>query len=815
MGFNELKEKLTLYILLQKEKMNDRVFYLPEHAGFREWLEKRWAKTLKAESSLYPHQRKVVSYMSESTPYRGILLYHGLGVGKSRSAIEIMKANPSRPVVLFLPASLRVNFEGELKKAGYTHAKGIEYVNYNGIMNNNIHTKVPPLDDKLVIIDEVHNFISRVAGKGDVGKQVYQKIQDAKNIRIVCLSGTPLINRPFELGLLANLMSGVQTVILFPKKTEQARLAALKCKHVLRAELVNNTLEIEMCPPGFVRKEAGILVAAKSPTPTMEEVIDLCGLAGANKEVKSRIPFPREEAPFDELYVDYDGCRPKDPNGFMAKVNGMVSYFENYDLKTYPKKERLKIIKLEMKDRQLSEYNDVRYNEIKKENNALKFDRAGSGSNAAKDQLMSGSKYRIFSRALCNFAFPDSIHRPVPSEKILVEREIADQDELPDAVSNKDATYEDKVRACLQSLKRESGTYLVPEALEKLGPKIGAILKNVEAAPGSCLIYSVFRNVEGIKIMAMTLEQAGYAELKVEHDKKTDTWRFVNLLKFKRSKHPMFVVFTEEKEQTRILMNVFNGEYGLLPPELQGELRDADVIEKDSLEPTSYEIRKGGFVKALLITQSGSEGVSLKNTRQVHLLEPHWNMVRIDQVIGRAVRANSHAAMLPEDRVVETFLYEMTFGKGKEKDIQRVAINARDDGLSSDGFVYRIAQRKKELTDRFLLLLQTASLEAAATSQQRQTTEVRDTTRRLVKLPIPIYEKTIYYRANPNSKEQEEIKAMMADAHVFETGETWTYAYEGKESKKPLYAIKLDPLDHSRIFETPDGDIKMVAVTKK
>ena len=37
-----------------------------------------------------------------------------------------------------------------------------------------------------------------------------------------------------------------------------------------------------------------------------------------------------------------------------------------------------------------------------------------------------------------------------------------------------------------------------------------------------------------------------------------------------------------------------------------------------------------------MITQSGSEGISLKNVRQVHLLEPYWNMIRMDQVIGRA-----------------------------------------------------------------------------------------------------------------------------------------------------------------------------------
>jgi ERCC4-related helicase len=61
-----------------------------------------------------------------------------------------------------------------------------------------------------------------------------------------------------------------------------------------------------------------------------------------------------------------------------------------------------------------------------------------------------------------------------------------------------------------------------------------------------------------------------------------------------------------------------------------------------------------GKARILLISRSGSEGLDLKETDEVHLLEPHWNPAVTNQVIGRAVRYKSHE----DDRaVVKIFHY--------------------------------------------------------------------------------------------------------------------------------------------------------------
>lgn len=56
-----------------------------------------------------------------------------------------------------------------------------------------------------------------------------------------------------------------------------------------------------------------------------------------------------------------------------------------------------------------------------------------------------------------------------------------------------------------------------------------------------------------------------------------------------------------------------------------------------------------GRRKVLLLSSAGGEGLDLKGTRQIQILEPHWNKEKVQQVIGRGIRFGSHEH-LPEDR---------------------------------------------------------------------------------------------------------------------------------------------------------------------
>jgi hypothetical protein len=68
---------------------------------------------------LLTHQSVVRNYLSLYTPYRGLLLYHGLGSGKTCSSIAIAEGmKSSKKIIIMTPASLKMNFFSELKKCG-------------------------------------------------------------------------------------------------------------------------------------------------------------------------------------------------------------------------------------------------------------------------------------------------------------------------------------------------------------------------------------------------------------------------------------------------------------------------------------------------------------------------------------------------------------------------------------------------------------------------------------------------------------------------------------------------------------------------
>lgn len=66
---------------------------------------------------------------------------------------------------------------------------------------------------------------------------------------------------------------------------------------------------------------------------------------------------------------------------------------------------------------------------------------------------------------------------------------------------------------------------------------------------------------------------------------------------------------------------------------------------------------RGEEIPIILVSSTGAEGLDLKNVRQVHIFEPYWNDGRHAQVKARAVRNDSHIALPPADRNVQTYIY--------------------------------------------------------------------------------------------------------------------------------------------------------------
>lgn len=121
--------------------------------------------------------------------------------------------------------------------------------------------------------------------------------------------------------------------------------------------------------------------------------------------------------------------------------------------------------------------------------------------------------------------------------------------------------------------------------------------------------------------------------------------------------------------------------------------KDRDALVRDYNE---------GKVRALLLSSAGGEGLDLKGTRLLQILDPHWNEEKLKQVIGRGVRYKSHEA-LPEDQ--------------RHVDIQRFVATRPSTGLmermgwskpgeSADEYLRNRALEKEDLLKQFRGLMQ-------------------------------------------------------------------------------------------------------------
>lgn len=110
-----------------------------------------------------------------------------------------------------------------------------------------------------------------------------------------------------------------------------------------------------------------------------------------------------------------------------------------------------------------------------------------------------------------------------------------------------------------------------------------------------------------------------------------------------------------------------------------------------------------GKIKHLLLSPSGGEGLDLKNTKVVQILEPHWNTATIDQVKGRAIRYKSHESLPEGEQKVKIQNFYATLPLSSKLIPKILQPKTR---LSTDQYLKQLAQKKDNLNNQFLQALQ-------------------------------------------------------------------------------------------------------------
>lgn len=585
--------------------------------------------------NLRNYQIFLSKFMDYNSPYNSILLYHGMGSGKTATAINVYnnlyKYNPNWNVFIILKASLikstwaGTNDNKELRQwlseDNYDNKRNnIKFISYDSpIADKKYDDTIKECDmnkNNLFIIDEAHNFINNVYNNlqsetAQKAKHIYDDILQRKRednkTRIILISGTPIDNKPYELALIYNLLR-----------------------------------------PGI---------------------------------------FDISENDFNKLFVDFNTqeIRKEHLNTFQRRILGLTSFYDNPDPAIFASKTIYNI------DIELPKYQKIinkHFTDEEKNNKYINYE---------------NKNYMALSRMSCNFAFPTGYgisgdKRPKESDFNLTDNEL---DELinkgeKDIDKNKfrelgfekakqkyinafinyikdanDNKLNNDIDYLLKNINSIDKTYdilkkyiddnnkcsILLKNLYNCSAKYCVMIFNILQSPGPVIIYSNYVSMEGFQILKIYLQQFGFIDY---YDNKANNSKY----DFKR-----YVEFTGEQTQ---------------------DIR-AKNVEIEANKDNIY----GKNIKIVLISGAGVEGVSLNHIRQTHITEPHWNEIKIEQVMARGIRFCSHRYLKLNERHVDIFRYKSICNEYKTADV----------------IIQNIADKKKNINNSFLNAVKSAAVD--------------------------------------------------------------------------------------------------------
>jgi hypothetical protein len=197
---------------------------------------------------------------------------------------------------------------------------------------------------------------------------------------------------------------------------------------------------------------------------------------------------------------------------------------------------------------------------------------------------------------------------------------------------------------------KTSARIFAPDNIGRYSAKIKSICDKVLVSDGIILAYSQYID-GGVVPIALALEEIGFTRYSV---------RGGNSSLFQSKPVPSIDAITflpQKQHQAQFPGQSFR-------PARYSVITGDPTISPDNLFElkalTSEDNTNGENVKVVIISVAGAEGLDFKNIRQVHILEPWYNMNLLEQIIGRAIRNCSHKNLPFSRRNVELYLYGST-----------------------------------------------------------------------------------------------------------------------------------------------------------
>jgi superfamily II DNA or RNA helicase len=618
---------------------NFKKYRLPEIIQ-KEGVDPCEVKDSKRELRLY--QRFISQYLDFKSNMKNMLVYHGMGSGKTATAINVYNVlynyTPGWNVFILLKASLKgtwlTDIERWLRKDEYEFRyKNIIFIHYDSpFADRDFMDALKNVDSSkksIYIIDEVHNFIRNVysninSTSGKRAQVIYDYIiqnrREDSDTRVVLLSATPAINKPFELALLFNLLREDS----FPKSESEFNHLFITEAHYQSLNKNNKNL--------FQRRILGLVSFYIGATPDLY----------ASKTLHY-IDVPMSE-PQQDIYNHYEAIeieidrRAKMTGKDKSGSSTYKSYTRQSSNFTFPQISQR--VNGETRPRpnkfRISERDAIKLLETTASTSTLKVQKG-------TDKVMKVTEYI------------DALDAFIMSfDKYLFEIDSKDRD-VKHTILTDFETYRDKYSGVFEdfhnSKEKKSGLY---KAMHESSGKMLYIIFTVMRSPGPCLVYSNYVQMEGLQIFKVYLKYFGFYSFMIDKKLKPDKVGYV---------------------------------------EFHGGIKSRDDRKLGLKEINKTENKLGNFIKIILISPAGSEGLNLRNIRQVHIMEPYWNEVRINQMIGRAVRQCSHSDLSMDQRTVDIYRYKSVRAKvGKWTTDQYIEDLAR----SKDGLIQSFLDSVKE-----------------------------------------------------------------------------------------------------------------------
>lgn len=516
------------------------------------------------DNILRDHQLYVVDYLKT---HSGILVQHDLGTGKSLVAAAIL-ADQLNDVIFLSAKTLHKNMQKALDQYSKLRNSPIN-VNYTFVTMNasnmleqvkratekDIDAKFTTvgklnLNNKTLIIDEAHNLFNSITNGSQNAIGLYDAIMRSKSLKVVFLSGTPIVNHPFEL---------------------------VPCYNML-----------------------------------------------ARSEV-----LPTEWEDFNRFFVDEKNKRVKNKAKFQNRIVGLTSYYGQYynitkNSEDFPERLPIQIEKIPMSEYQFRLYTVARDLEMRESSSGMSV-----STSLQKPKGLFTSSYKRLSRQISNIAFPKHAVIFAGNKVSLIHDNVTNDD-----LSNKN--------------------------LSKYSPKWTKLMENInkilKKEKGKHLIYSSFVENAGINMFASVLRNNGWEEYKVGgYDSSSDS--------------DIFDYSSDEESNDSHNDNFMYG--GADSTKLKFIRITGDIIPEDRYTLIDYFNSEnnllGDAVQLIMISGAGAEGVNLCGVRFIHMMEPYWNWMRMEQVIGRGVRYKSHNDLPKKYQNVQPILYISDYPKGVNK----------------------------------------------------------------------------------------------------------------------------------------------------